>query len=627
MRTVLFIAALLCLPGWAAAQKDAHKDARVTAAANLVRYLEAEGVTKVFGVPGEETLHLMDALNRSKKIRFVLSGNEQGASLMATGYARATGKLGVALSTLGPGATNLVTGAANALSENIKLLLITGQGPVKRPMGYHQKLPLTRVFEPVTRLSLEAGTAGSVVSTARKLVAAAHKNPGPVHLSLPSDVAARRIKPVTPTRATRPRPVKPKASAVARAAALIKGARFPVIIAGDGVLQDRADRTASGVLAFARAHNIPVVPSAIAKGMFPWKNELVLPPLDAFAKGRGADVVRKADLIISVGYHPTETFEPQNFNPRGKTKVVHLSSQKLPAEHRIKGMDPQAEVTSNLVRGLAAVHRKIKGHRAPETAARAAAKVRREHSAQLAKISGVRSQAAPLKPQQVMAELRRALDSGARKGDRNLVFGDVGLNKGYLTQWLQVNRPGEVMVPNGMSTMGVSLPAAVGAKLARPDLKVVSVSGDGGLMMNVQELATAASNKLPLVHLVLVDQKLGLIENHQRRNALTPSGVKVPRLNIKSLAKGMGARGHMVKRASQIAPLIQRALQRKGPTLIGIPVDYSEAHARADKIAQKSKVVPRTRAPRYAPTARGAVKPRARTYRSRPLHAARRIHK
>jgi len=285
MRTVLFIAALLCLPGWAAAQKDARKDARVTAATNLVRYLEAEGVTKVFGVPGEETLHLMDALNRSKKIRFVLSGNEQGASLMATGYARATGKLGVALSTLGPGATNLVTGAANALSENIKLLLITGQGPVKRPMGYHQKLPLTRVFEPVTRLSLEAGTASSVVSTARKLVAAAHKNPGPVHLSLPSDVAARRIKPVTPTRATRPRPVKPQASAVARAAALIKGARFPVIIAGDGVLQDRAARTASGVLAFAKAHNIPVVPSAIARACSPGRTSWCCPRWTPLPRG------------------------------------------------------------------------------------------------------------------------------------------------------------------------------------------------------------------------------------------------------------------------------------------------------------------------------------------------------
>ena len=192
---LLTILAALALAAPAGAQGR-----KVTAAENLVRYLEAEGVTKVYGVPGEETLHIMDAIRTSKKIKFVLTGNEQGASMMASGYARATGKMGVALSTLGPGATNLVTGAANAMSENIKLMLITGQGPVNRPVGYHQKLPLTQVFAPVTRKSLEAKTPGSVVSTARKLVKAANKTPGPVHLSLPSDVAAGMVRAASPPR-------------------------------------------------------------------------------------------------------------------------------------------------------------------------------------------------------------------------------------------------------------------------------------------------------------------------------------------------------------------------------------------------------------------------------------------
>ncbi len=573
----IFAAAILC-----AAATSGAAPAKVTAADNLVRYLEAEGVTKVYGVPGEETLHIMDSIRRSRKIKFVLTGNEQGASMMATGYARATGKMGVALSTLGPGATNLVTGAANAMSENIKLLLITGQGPVKRPVGYHQKLDLTQVFKPVTRKSLEAKTPGSVVSTAQRLVKVANKTPGPVHLSLPSDVAEGMVRAATPRRVPYTRRPKPNSKSVARAVKLIKGAKLPVIVAGDGVLQERAGHNAKAVLAFAKAHNIPVVPSAIAKGMFPWKNKQVLPPLDAFAKGKGADVVRKADVIISVGYHPTETFEPQNFNPKGKAKVVHLSTEKLPKAHRITGMNPKVELTTSLVKGLGAMHRQMRQYRAPDAAMKATSDVRKVHAAEMKLATRNPGASGALNPKQVMHELRKALDGA---GGKAMVFGDVGLNKSYLTQYLQVNRPGEVMVPNGMSTMGVSLPAAVGAKLANPKLKVVSVSGDGGLMMNIQELGPAVRSKAGVVHVVLIDKKLGLIKNHNHRNGLTPSGVKLPSLQVKALANGMGARGVMVKRASQIARLVKAGLKSKRPVLIGIPVDYSEAHARAKTMA------------------------------------------
>jgi acetolactate synthase I/II/III large subunit len=579
-----------------APRAQAETAPRQTAAQALVQYLEQEGVTKVYGVPGEETLHIVDALRQSKKIQFVLAANEQGASFMATGYARATGKMGVVLSTLGPGATNLVTGAANAESENTKLLLITGQSPVKRPVGYHQKLPLNDLFAPVTRLSLQPTRASSVVAAARRLVAAANKNPGPVHLALPADVAAREVATNRlPKTAPGARREAPDAAAVQRAAQLIRGARFPVIIAGDGVVQERAGHNARGVLAFAKAHNIPVVPSSIAKGMFPWQNDLVLPPLDAFAKGKGADLVRQADVIITIGYHPTETFDPQSFNPRGKAKIVHISTQKLPASQRIRGMDPQAELTTGLVKGLGAVHRALAAYRAPDTAVTQARALRTQHERELSQFMSAKG-TGPLKPQQIMGELRRALDGNGQA----MVFGDVGLNKGFLTQWFPVRRAGEVMIPNGLSTMGAALPSAVGAKIARPDLRVVSVSGDGGLLMNVQELATAARNKLPLVHIVLIDKKLGLIENHQRRNALTPAGVDVASLDIKALAKGMGAKGVMVTRATQIAPLVRRALQGNGPTLIGIPVDYSDAQAAADKLGAQ-KLLERAAKARPAP--------------------------
>ena len=579
----------------ATAQAEPHKAPakQVTASTNLVRYLEAEGVTKVFGVPGEETLHIVDALRRSNKIKFVLAGNEQGASMMASGYSRATGKMGVALSTLGPGATNLVTGAVNAMSENIKLLLITGQGPVKRPLGYHQKMDLTQLFKPVTRLSLEAKTPGAVLGAARKLVKAANNNPGPVHLSLPSDVAAGQVRSQQPRRVPMTRRPRPTAKGVAAAAKLLKGAKFPVIVAGDGVLQERPNLTARAVLAFAKAHNIPVVPSAIAKGMFPWSNSQVLPPLDAFAKGKGADVVRKADLIISLGYHPTETFEPQNYNPKGRTKVLHISNQRLPKAHRIPGMDPKVELTTNLIKGLGAIHRQVRGYRAPDAAIKAAAKVRKIHGQELKQAAANPGSAAGMNPRHVMQQLRKALDAA---GGKAMVFGDVGLNKAYLTQYLQVNRPGEVFVPNGMSTMGVSLPSAVGAKLARPDVKVMSVSGDGGLMMNVQELGSAARSGAGMVHVVLIDRKLGLIKNHQHRNGLQPSGVDVPALNIKALAKGMGARGVVLSRPDQIARVISRGLRGKRPLLVGIPVDYSEAHAKAKSAAPKVKQ-PRVRTP------------------------------
>jgi len=611
------------------AKSAPSKAGKVTAADNLVRYLEAEGVTKVFGVPGEETLHIMDAIRRSPKIKFVLSGNEQGASMMASGYSRATGKMGVALSTLGPGATNMVTGAANALSENVKVMFITGQGPVHRPDGYHQKLDLTQVFKPVTRLSLEAKTGSTVVSTARKLVRAAHNNPGPVHLSLPADVAARPVKRVVPTAVKPVRVPAPGSKTVASAVKMLKAAKAPIIVAGDGVLQVNANATAKAVLAFAKKHGIPVVPSAMAKGMFPWKNSSVLPPMDAFANGKGSDMVRKADLIFSVGFHPTETFEPKNFNPKGKTKVLHLSNQKLPREHRIKGMDPKVEVTAALTAGLGAISKGLGAYRAPRTQLAKTRLVRNLHDQELKAASKARAGNGKglLRPQSVMNELRKALDQGARKGEKAMVFGDVGLNKGYLTQWLKVGRPGEVMVPNGMSTLGIALPQAVGAKLANPKLKVVSVSGDGGLMMNVQEIATAAREKLPLVSLVLMDQSLGLIQNHQRRNALKPSGVDLPALNVKSLAKGLGARGVVVKDAKQIAPLVRKALKANKPTIIGIPVNYAEAHAKADKMGAaltKKKTARKARAKKTTTKVRVRVRTpvrtkTARTTKARPL--------
>lgn len=583
VKLLLLILVVGALPSWSWARQAGP---RQTAADALVGYLEREGVTKVFGVPGEETLHLVDALRRSKRVEFVLAGNEQGASFMASGYARATGRMGVVLSTLGPGATNLVTGTANAQSENIRLLVITGQGPVKRPVGYHQKLPLNDIFKPITRLSLEARRGSSVVPSARRLVRAASLNPGPVHLSIPSDVAAQSVPLTTPQKAAPVRRPRPAARAVDAAARLVKEARFPVILVGDGAMQESQGHNARGVLAFAKLHNIPVVPSAIAKGLFPWKSELVLPPLGPFAKGKGADLVRKADLILTVGYHPTEIFDPQAFNPRGKTRIVHLSTQKLPAEHRIKGMDPQVELTGGLVKGLGALHRKLAGYTAPTAATDEARRLRAQHEQELRSFTAAKGKA-PIRPEQVMGELRRALDGATARGGKALIFGDVGLNKGMMHQWLPVSRPGEVVMPNGMSTMGVALPSAVGAKLARPELKVLSLSGDGGLMMNVQELATAARHKLPTVHLVLIDQRLGLIENHQRRNGLEPAGVDVPRLNIPALARGMGARGYMVKRADQIAPLVRKALRAKQPTLIGIPVDYSAAQAAASRIGAR----------------------------------------
>ncbi|MCC6749995.1 MAG: thiamine pyrophosphate-binding protein [Deltaproteobacteria bacterium] len=584
-----------------------------TAAERLVRYLEAEGVTTVFGVPGEETLYLIDALRRSPTIRFVLAGNEQGASLMATGYARATGRLGVVLSTLGPGATNLVTGAANALSENVPLLLITGQGPIERPEGYHQKLSLTRLFRPVTRLSLEARRPGSVVATARKLVAAALANPGPVHLSLPAAVAGASVSTRgSLARAPAPRRALPDEASLETAAALLRDAKCPVILAGDGVLQELAGPTARRVRAFARLHGLPLVPSAIAKGMFPSSDALVVPPLDAFARGKAAELLKQSDLIFTVGYHPTEIFDPKTFNPGGRARIVHLSPQAFPAEHRVTGFDLAVALKTGIIEGLNALHGKLGEYRAPEAAREAAHALRVRHAAELAPYLAGEGDA-PIKPQRIMAELRRALDAAEAGGARAMVFGDVGLNKGFLTQWLEVRKPGEVMVPNGLSTMGVALPAAIGAQVARPELKVFAVSGDGGLMMNVQELATAAQQRLPVVHVVLLDRRLGLIENHQLRSGLVPAAVEVPALNLRALAQGLGAKGYVVRSAKELGPLIRQALLREGPTLIGVPVDYGEAQAAAAQLGQSA-----------GSQSRGPAEPTVRALAPRPAKASRR---
>lgn len=559
-----------------------------TSAAQLVRLLEAQGVTKVFGVPGEETLHLVDALRKSKRIDFVLSTTEQGASFMATGYARATGKLGVALSTLGPGATNLVTGAANALSEGIKVLFITGQAPVKRPLGYHQKMSLTTLFKSVTRATIEPKRGAEVLAATQKLLATAQAKPGPVHLSLPADVAGQLVPTVSLARIPSAKRAAPTNASVRKIAKLIKDAAFPVIVAGDGILREHGDRTAWQVLAFARVHGIPVVPSTIAKGMFPWQFKEVMPVLDANAKGAGGDFVRRADLIISVGYHPTETFDPAQANPKNKAVVVQLSQEKLTRAQRITGMKPQVEVVSRLSTALRDIHRALNGHKAPASVRQAGADVRKVYEAALATAAKKSpEQGKALAPERVISEIKRALGEAGKSGKgqaarKQMVFADIGINKGQMTHWYKVDQPRELMINNGLSTMGIALPSAVGAKLANRKLNVVSVSGDGGFMMTAQELAVAAVQKLPMAHVVFIDKQLGLIENHQHRQGFKASGVTLPStLDVVAIAKGLGAEGFMVKDAKEIGPLIKRALGGDKPVLIGVPVDYSAVHAKA----------------------------------------------
>jgi len=533
----------------------------------LVRCLEAEGVTHIFGVPGEEIMTLLDALADSP-ITFVPARHEQGAALMADVYGRLTGRAGVCLSTLGPGATNLMTGVTDAYLDHSPLVAITGQASLERVhKESHQYVDTQGIFHSITKWQTRLSRPEVVPEVVRKAfkIAQAEK-PGSTHIEVPEDIAGEETEgaPLRVTHSEYPRPTR---ETIERAEEILCRARHPMILAGNGVIRRRA---APQLRELAAQTGIPVVNTFMSKGVMGYSNPLAR--LTVGLQNRDYELcgLADADVVMAVGYDLVE-LAPRLWNPQHDKRVIHVDT--LPAEVD-EHYQPELEIVSDIGEALAALKDVCATKRSPEEGCPLQRMVFGELDAH------ADDSAMPMKPQRILSDMHRVLSPD------DLVISDVGAHKLWVARLFPAERPNSVIISNGFATMGIGVPGGVAAKLAEPQRRVVVVTGDGGFLMNVQELETAKRLGTAFVTVVWVDGAYGVIRWKQERRFGRTFGVDFSNPDLAALAQAFGLPGYNVTRAEAFAPTLESALSAGQPSVIAVPVDYRENHRLTEALGE-----------------------------------------
>lgn len=536
------------------------------AAELFVRCLEAEGVDYIFGIPGEENLDVMDALLDSS-IRFVTTRHEQGAAFMADVYGRLTGKAGVCLSTLGPGATNLVTGVADANMDHAPVVAIAGQaGTTRLHKESHQVLDLVNMFQPLTKYAtqiLEPEIIPEIVRKAFKLSQV--EKPGACFIDFPENIAEMQIDaaPLHVQWATEPFPPDNK---VEQAAQIITQARHPIVMAGNGVVRANC---ADKLVAFAEALNIPVATTFMAKGVMPNAHPLSLGTVGLQSSDYVSCGFDRADVIICVGYDIVE-YHPYLWHETKDRQIVHIDTR--PAEvdaHYILS----AGVIGNIGQALDEIAVQAEPHRDNDFAGL--------HDAIAEELGwGADSDAFPVKPQRIIHDLRAAL------APDDIVICDVGAHKMWMARMYPAERPNTCIISNGFASMGIAVPGAIAAALAYPGRKAVAVTGDAGFLMNSQELETAMRLGVDIVVLIWRDDKYGLIEWKQQVAFHRASHIDFTNPDFVKYAEAFGAKGYRVERTEDLEGILRTALSDGTVSIIDCPVDYSENLKLTEKLGK-----------------------------------------
>jgi acetolactate synthase-1/2/3 large subunit len=535
----------------------------------LVQCLRNEGVELLFGVPGEETLAFTDALLDSG-IRFVTCRHEQGAAFMADVWGRLSGRAGVCLGTLGPGATNLTTGIGDANLDRAPVVAITGQaGRDRIHKESHQYVDVVDMLRPLTKWNAQLAIASIIPEAVRKAFKVAEtEKPGACHLELPEDVAEEEVSPhATPLSTERGRRPSPDRPALRRAAELIDRARAPLIFAGNGVIRGKAS---FALRQFAGRTGIPVANTFMAKGCLPWDHELALGTIGLQMRDAVSCGFDRADLIIAAGYDLVE-YAPKLWNADHAKTIVHLDF--LPAEVD-EDYQPAVEVVADIREALDLLTDLVSVRRDP-TPSRAL------HEWILGELNaGASDEGFPLKPQRVLHDLRRVL------GPYDVVISDVGAHKLWVARLFPAIEPNTVIISNGFAAMGIALPGAIAAKLLDPLRRVVAVAGDGGFLMNVQELETAVRLGLDIVVVIFRDDAYGVIRWKQLTRYGREAGVAFGNPDFVALARAFGARGVRVEAADELLPALGEALGGRGPCVVEVPVDYRENLRLTERLGQ-----------------------------------------
>ncbi len=524
----------------------------------FVKCLENEGVEYIFGVPGEEVLDLLDSLSRSK-IKFIVTRHEHGAAFMADVYGRLSHRPGVCLSTLGPGAMNLITGVADAYLDRAPLVAITGQADQEKThKEAHQYIDVVGSFRYVTTWNTTIKRADFIPEITRKAFDMAADAPGAVHIELPEDVAQEETGKSPLQRKGKGHISSPGDEELKRVAAFIKNAPMPMILAGNGILRENASQE---LKEFVDRTGIPVATTFMGKGVIPADSELYLGSVGIQEKDYVMCGIDVADPVICIGFDHVE-YSPRFWNPDALKKIVHIHSSHpevdssyLPEFTLIGSIKETLRRMSNLCdfkKEMPEYLRRLKGIMESELD------------------SYKDDPAFPMKPQKILYDIRRCLSG------EDILISDVGAHKLWIGRLFPAYEPNTVIISNGLASMGFALPGAVASNLVLPERKVVVATGDGGFLMNLQELETAKRLGCSFAVVIFNDSKYGSIDWKARIKFKRSFGVQFSNPDFVRLAQSFGAKGVRIKRAEEFAPALEKALDDKDIWIFDVEVDYSE---------------------------------------------------
>jgi acetolactate synthase-1/2/3 large subunit len=538
----------------------------------FIKCLEAEGVKYIFGMPGEETNDLMISVLDSKKIEFILVRHEQAAAFMADVYGRLTQKVGVCLSTLGPGATNLTTGVANANMDRSPILAITGQTDTDvLHKESHQNMDVITMFKPITKWNWSIRNADNIPEIIRRAFKISlEEKAGAVHLELPKDIAKEKseIRPIRTQKSLRSRPNQELVKSAAR---LICMSRMPVLLVGNGCIRGNAS---SHLRRFAEKTRIYSMNTFMAKGVISDKSKRHLQTIGIKEADHAQVAMKEADVVIAVGYDLVE-YSPKNWNGDLNKKIIHIDF--TPAEVDTY-YPPTIEIAADIGYTIDAILEEVekKGKKLNPNMEYVS------WSADPALLKQVKQEVVwriekhkddysyPIRPEKLINDVRSALD------DRDIIISDVGVHKLWIAKAYSTYKPNTCIITNGFCSMGFALPGAIAAQLARPKQKVVAMCGDGGFLMNLQELETAVRLSLPVIIIVWCDSDLGMISLKQIEEFGKSAFTKFNNPDFVKLADSFGAHGYDVKSSKDLPSLLKKAKESTHiPVVISVNIDYS----------------------------------------------------
>jgi acetolactate synthase-1/2/3 large subunit len=540
--------------------RAAAPEKTMTKASDLfIACLEQEGVEYVFGVPGEENLDFLDSLSRSSKIKLILTRHEQGAGFMASTYGRHTGKAGVCLATLGPGATNFVTAAAYAQLGGMPMLMITGQKPIKSSkQGRFQILDVVDMMRPITKYTHQLASADNIPARVREAFRLAQEEkPGATHLEFPEDIAHEQTAsiPIPESRVRRP---VPDHKSIQAAVDRIARAKSPLLVIGAGANRKLTSRM---LTEFVEKTGIPFITTQLGKGVIDERNPKYL----GCAALSSGDFVHRAvdtaDVIINVGHDVIE--KPPFFMKHGGCDVIHVSFRTAEVD---PVYFPQIEVVGDIANAVWQIKERLAAQ--PHWDFAALHRFREaevKHSA-----AAVGDMRFPVYPQHLVDQVRKAMP------DDGILCLDNGVYKIWFTRNYPAYMPNTLLVDNALATMGAGLPSAMASAMVFPGRKVLAVCGDGGFMMNSQELETAVRLGLNLTVLIMNDNSYGMIRWKQANMGFKDWGLTYGNPDFVKYAESYGAHGHRATTAEELPGLLRQCLDTPGVHLLEVPVDYSD---------------------------------------------------